>query len=823
MTPSQRGIALGLALCACLILGIGAVVVLSDPAVAPPAGPRVPVAAPPQKDAPAVEPARHPADAQPGADALADLPPPAPILADAGRVFGTVTRGALGDEPLAGARVVVLHATGEHVAEASTDHAGRYSFEGLPEDTPLALRLSAAGCLGGVCCDVRPSRGIAVRRDVAMWPAPSVVVRLRRMPWERGAARVPVLLRGPSGQEVRAETDQGGEATLAVDELGEFRLQLGGGEYAVLPEETLVLSQGPDLRVERDVFDGGGVEVHVRLPNGEPAVSAGVVLTAPGVPAVTLLTDATGRAEANALAPELRFRVVAETDAGRLRAAGESVVRDRYTDRLDLTLVAVPPLRGVVVDWDEVALGGARVVIETRDGVRVAEIATTERGEFELEGPPEPPLRLRAVAAGHTATVVEWGGGGAAPLVVRLGRAPTGTVRGRVVDEAGAPLSGVRVRALPARRAALSDENGRFEFGGLPEGIDVVLVARVPRMRQAGPERGGLARVRVGSGSAVLVMLRDEADDGGDAAAPRTPPGERRHGGVAWALGRVVDSRGAPVARAVLRSAAGECVSDGAGAFRLPYREPEEGVLEFDVTPPPGLLLPRRVAVDVGDDAGAARTHLDDIALVRRAFALVRIQTASEQAALHVTCASSAGDEALGARVAQSAWREGRTYDGTWLCVPPLTDEHEPPDALDFACAVLGPRGAIVGAAQWSPRREPDAELTVKLARTECTLQLDGSRVRRGRRLVFEQTQPLAERGAALPIAFTPSPAPRFEVELPADRREARIDGVAFGIWTVRFESAAGDRQQQALELRVTKISQTLDLAEVENVRPRKR
>ena len=60
-----------------------------------------------------------------------------------------------------------------------------------------------------------------------------------------------------------------------------------------------------------------------------------------------------------------------------------------------------------------------------------------------------------------------------------------GGVRGIVTDDAGLPLEGVTVNAGSvsqsiAGRAALSDEEGRFQIGSLPPSVDYVVVAVFP-------------------------------------------------------------------------------------------------------------------------------------------------------------------------------------------------------------------------------------------------------------------------------------------------------------------------------------------------------
>ncbi len=49
------------------------------------------------------------------------------------------------------------------------------------------------------------------------------------------------------------------------------------------------------------------------------------------------------------------------------------------------------------------------------------------------------------------------------------------TIRGRIVDSAGAPLSGVSVLLKGTNRGTVTDASGNFTLAGVPEGSTVVI------------------------------------------------------------------------------------------------------------------------------------------------------------------------------------------------------------------------------------------------------------------------------------------------------------------------------------------------------------
>lgn len=208
---------------------------------------------------------------------------------------------------------------------------------------------------------------------------------------------------------------------------------------------------------------------------------------------------------------------------------------------------------------------------------------------------------------------------------------------GRVLDEAGAPLVGVSVRAVifiggQTRGvrwgdSAQTDDLGRFRIFGLPP-ADYAVVAelRVPPAIGAGPGSDDPA----GGGAAYLTTYYpstpyEAAAERVEAAAGREVPGlEIRvlSARMYRVAGQVIDSRGRPIERAMGRLVRRDAsavpftamfVTDQQGRFEIggvlpgdyqvSVRQRAEDPQEDDPSPDPGELATQTLAVD-GDVRG---------------------------------------------------------------------------------------------------------------------------------------------------------------------------------------------------------------------------
>ncbi len=118
----------------------------------------------------------------------------------------------------------------------------------------------------------------------------------------------------------------------------------------------------------------------------------------------------------------------------------------------------------------------------------IPETRTDARGAFRLDGVPDAEEVLSVMAKGLAPGFPLVDAGGDKEVKVEL--MPGATIRGRVVDDAGAPIEGVRVvpqisNPAPNRMGFVyldesqttTDRDGRFTLGGMPEGATSDLVA----------------------------------------------------------------------------------------------------------------------------------------------------------------------------------------------------------------------------------------------------------------------------------------------------------------------------------------------------------
>ena len=104
---------------------------------------------------------------------------------------------------------------------------------------------------------------------------------------------------------------------------------------------------------------------------------------------------------------------------------------------------------------------------------------------------------------------------------VRIALARGGSISGRVVDEAGAGVAGVRVRMLPgegrrgmllnhptrvAAPSAVTRSGGAFELAGLPPGLALSVIAT--RSGYVAARREGLTATTAKAKSVTLVLRR---------------------------------------------------------------------------------------------------------------------------------------------------------------------------------------------------------------------------------------------------------------------------------------------------------------------------
>lgn len=331
--------------------------------------------------------------------------------------------------------------------------------------------------------------------------------------------------------------------------------------------------------------------------------------------------------------------------------------------RADITLVvhAGRVIAGQVVDDLGVPVAGCKVAAkrrEVRGGMDVerfdaGEAATTDRGGyFTLAGLSGASATVRAFDKSHTAAVAKDVAVGTGNLVLRVTR--LAEIAGVVVDAAGTPIVGSRVRARPARggdfvardfdeigpagmEAARTEADGSFRLTGVTPG-QIVLVAQgethlpsrstplevVPGAAVKGvrlvAQPGATAKVEVKdaagkpvAGASVSVRRPGSGGSGGAFAAHSVeatidadgerdvafdmPGGEGRFGSAKTGADGVAFVKGLPSGAAVVVATHAE----HAASEPLPLQLPAAGVVEASVT----LRKPGFVEVHVVGADGA--------------------------------------------------------------------------------------------------------------------------------------------------------------------------------------------------------------------------
>lgn len=302
----------------------------------------------------------------------------------------------------------------------------------------------------------------------------------------------------------------------------------------------------------------GSVEGTILAPDGRPALQATIQVGAPpparsdaaGARPVasrpvsqTADADDHGRFRVDGLLPgRVSVLVVARNCA---LWSGEVLVRPNATTTLDLTLVAGVSLTGRVRGATGEPMSGVKVWVEEVGGRRI--VLTDAEGVYAVRhiGPGTDRVGVDAGALGGASAVftfadadVRWD-----PIV-----SAGDTIRGRLLDERGVPLSGWQVRLFaPAPRGFQGGEtrtaqDGRFQFTNKDSGEFSV---EVSRGRGELPIRV-LADVRADDAEHVIVVS--------DADMP-----------AATLVGRVLDPGGSGLAGAFVQAFALNRASQASG------------------------------------------------------------------------------------------------------------------------------------------------------------------------------------------------------------------------------------------------------------------
>lgn len=353
------------------------------------------------------------------------------------------------------------------------------------------------------------------------------------------AAGVPVILSLPDGREIRGITDENGVYSFELTVKGRIGITVRSGDYLA---ETRYIWVG-DRNEEREDFslsDEGRAVVEVVDRETEQSIPNAEVF----------LMNRTAKAVLYTFQPSYPAGIFVCEGVKKgwyiLRVDGEGYVRyerlvkfEEKETRLRIALVSEVRITGVVVDERGRGIEGVRVAAGLTGRETVAEapdvvVSTDREGRFSLKGLRPGETYIYAYKTGYAPTATEniksspgeWIDG----LVLRLGRGAT--LRGRVVDERGSPVSGAEVMLSALYfhwhhplflRKTRTNSDGSFEIRFLADADYNITVNHKDYI----PLK--LDR---------FVSIRDEQDVEGIVVTLR--------GGV-FITGRVMDSSGAPL------------------------------------------------------------------------------------------------------------------------------------------------------------------------------------------------------------------------------------------------------------------------------------
>jgi Carboxypeptidase regulatory-like domain len=340
-----------------------------------------------------------------------------------------------------------------------------------------------------------------------------------------------------------------------------FAADDGTFAFAAVPEEVLLSVARPDApgdivaRVVVDVVERGRNEIEIVLPKARDALrlrvtdDRGYPLDRVEIHALALdldaplrrtaFTDDDGAAEVpGAYGLPLRLTL------SRPGKAPRTVVVESAPSELTIVLAEGKKVTGTVTaregrEW----LEGAEVVVYTSAGPKRTQ--SDAEGAFEVSDLAAGPVRIAVSKDGYAPAEVlaQIGEDAVRPTDVgAIDLQPAGEVEGVVVDEEDEPVGGARVArdavpsylplgALPPG-IVVTDRQGRFTLGGLPEGNVTLEAYTADRGRGAAtdvPVRAGRTTTRV---KIVLPPPDEEKKDPRGSGSVAITLGEREEGGA---------------------------------------------------------------------------------------------------------------------------------------------------------------------------------------------------------------------------------------------------------------------------------------------------
>ena len=359
----------------------------------------------------------------------------------AGQVFDT------SGEPLEGVEVVAHAIRGDLVEQVDldqTDEDGRFELERVPVGY-LALEARGAGLARRVILvDVDPS-GVM---DVSIELEPGGVLAGRVLHEEQeGVSGARVCARShqvgpvPELEAICATTDEDGEFLIDGVPIGLLAVAVDGeGIASMLRPDVIAPSEALVLRVTRR----GGLRGTVRLPDGEVAAEAEVVIAGSGLwPPRVVRSDSEGTFLVENL-PAGVYELEARTNQLVSQRELGVEIRAGQPARVQLELEQGYQLTGVVRDAvDGAPIMGAHLRISSGLLAPAPGGATSdEDGQFVIGGLYPGEQWLDARAEGRVpVTALRC----TVPGEVEVAMTPEAAVTGQVVDERGYPIAGAVV------------------------------------------------------------------------------------------------------------------------------------------------------------------------------------------------------------------------------------------------------------------------------------------------------------------------------------------------------------------------------------------
>lgn len=291
------------------------------------------------------------------------------------------------------------------------------------------------------------------------WVVESATVTLAAIAWPETADR-------PADR--RTHTDMAG--LFAFDSVDEgVRWNLIVAHPGHLTHTRPGVRRG-DVDLSLRLSSGGRILAHVAEASGAPIEGATVALRRQmeGGVSLTRVTDAEGLAEFRLLSPG-GYRVVSLTPGWSLAEdPGSLTIAEDQTLEVALTLLPRVAVEGQVVDDEGRGVAGAAVIVYRGGHAEIGRSESAGDGSFTIDLPPaRHDFHAREGDRAGWARGVDVIADGT-PAVVRITLKPVATLLGRLVNEAGAGISGATVywtadehfRERPAAAAVTSSATG---------------------------------------------------------------------------------------------------------------------------------------------------------------------------------------------------------------------------------------------------------------------------------------------------------------------------------------------------------------------------